>query len=61
MEYLEAMSWLSTVDLAKKGDKEMKQTLKAENKRRKENGQPTVEQELNSLIEQGKKIKSEKE
>lgn len=60
MEYLEAMTWLTTMDLAKKGSKEEQERLRVENERRAENGLPTIEEEMNALIEKGRKIKAER-
>ncbi len=61
MEYLEAMHWLSIMDLAKKGMEEAKEDLEITNKRRLEKGLPTIEDEIYSLVEQGRKIIAEKE
>ena len=54
MEYLEAMHWAVTVDMAQNGNEEMKEILAQENKRRKENNLPTVEEELKALIAKNK-------
>ncbi len=54
MDYLEAMHWAVTVDMAQNGNEEMKEILAQENKRRKENNLPTVEEELKALIAKNK-------
>lgn len=56
MDYLEAMHWAVTVDMAHKGNEEMKQILAQENERRKENNLPTVEEELKALIAKGRQM-----
>lgn len=54
VDYLEAMHWAVTVDMAQNGNEEMKEILAQENKRRKENNLPTVEEELKALIAKNK-------
>jgi len=56
MEYMEAMHWAVTVDMAQKGNEEMKEILAIENEKRKENGLPTVEEELKALIAKGRQM-----
>jgi len=54
MDYLEAMHWAVTVDMAQNGNEEMKEILAQENEKRRENNLPTVEEELKALIAKNK-------
>ena len=48
--YQEAMFWVTQLELAQKGNKEVKEALEAEDKIRQENGEPTVKEELAELL-----------
>ena len=48
--YQEAMFWVTQLELAKKGNKEVKEALEAEDRIRQENGEPTVKEELEELL-----------
>ena len=48
--YQEAMFWVTQLELAKKGNKEVKEALEAEDRIRQENGEPTVKEELAELL-----------
>ena len=48
--YQEAMFWVTQLELAKKGNKEVKEALEAEDRIRQENGEPTVKEELSELL-----------
>jgi len=49
MDKFSAMMWLETTIQAQKGNKEEMEHLQVENQIRKENNQPTVEDELKEL------------
>lgn len=51
METLEAIMWTGILRRAKRGDNEALETLQSENKVRQENGLPTVEEELQAMVE----------
>ena len=48
--YQEAMFWVTQLELAKKGNQEVKEALEAEDRIRQENGEPTVKEELEELL-----------
>lgn len=51
MEKKEAIYWVAVLQLAQKGDPEMRDEINRENKRRAENGLPTVQQELQTMLD----------
>ncbi|CDE57084.1 unknown [Prevotella sp. CAG:873] len=55
MEQMEVLYWTSIVKMAKTGDPEATETLTAQNKIRKEQNRPTVEQELQAIADKGAK------
>ena len=52
--YQEAMFWVTQLELAKKGNKEVKEALEAEDRIRQENGEPTVKEELAELLKKAR-------
>ena len=56
MSLLEAMMWLAELKAAKQQDQEAILHLQAENKIRQEQGRPTVEQELQELVDKGRQM-----
>ena len=53
---LAAMVWIGTIKRAKAGNPEAQETLRAENKARKELGQPTVEEELKKMLQDDSRV-----
>ena len=51
MERLEVILWVSVLRRASKGDVEAQEMLKEEDEARKENGLPTVREELKAMLE----------
>ena len=51
MEDRELYWWLATIKAAKKGEESAKVDLKLENERRKEQGLPTIEEEILGMLE----------
>jgi len=51
MDRLEAMLWISEMDLARQGNEGAQKRLDAANKLRRENNRPTIEEELQALLE----------
>lgn len=60
MEYLEAMNWAVTIDMAQNGNEEMKEMLAIENQNRAESGRPKVEEELKAIIAKGRQMAEDK-
>ena len=56
MERLEILYWVSTLKMAKLGNTEAQETLNVENATRKEQGLPTIEDELKVMANLVSKI-----
>ena len=50
MDKFSAMMWINTVKRAQMGDKHEQEIINVENKIRMEEGQPTVEEELQEIL-----------
>lgn len=55
MEEMEALYWAAIVKMAKTGDAEAEETLTAQNDIRKEQNRPSVEEELQAIVDKGAK------
>ncbi|MGN0232676.1 MAG: hypothetical protein ACI4A8_10780 [Muribaculaceae bacterium] len=51
MEKKEALYWVAVLQLVQNGDKEMRAEINRENERRAEKKQPTVQQELQTMLD----------
>lgn len=57
MERMEVYLWLVTIEQAKKGDQKCMEYVRVENKIRKEQGRPSLEEELLAIAEGREQLK----
>ena len=57
MKQLEIMHWAAVISMAKSGNEEMANYLRAENKIRQEQNRPSVEDELQAIAEREERQK----